>query len=72
MRTDEEGKSARVRRPLIGFKRCEVALDIDGINNGLCDARMGILTWDFMMGVGMGMLEFVYRMFLRRSGYSSR
>lgn len=41
MRTDEEGKSARVRRPLIGFKRCEVALDIDGINNGLYDAMNG-------------------------------
>lgn len=34
-RLDEVGKLVRVRRPLIGFKRCKVALDVDGINNGL-------------------------------------
>ncbi|OJJ88684.1 uncharacterized protein ASPGLDRAFT_42257 [Aspergillus glaucus CBS 516.65] len=41
MRSDETGKSVRVRRPLIGFKSCEVALDVEGINHGLYDAADG-------------------------------
>lgn len=41
IRIDETGKPVRVRRPLIGFKRYEVALDVDGINNGLYDATDG-------------------------------
>lgn len=43
-RSDEVGKLVRVRRPLIGLKRCEVALDVDGINNGLYDAVHGLET----------------------------
>lgn len=41
MRSDEEGRLVRVRRPLIGFKRFEVILDVDGINHGLYDAADG-------------------------------
>lgn len=41
IRIDETGNPVRVRRPLIGFKRYEVALDVDGINNGLYDATDG-------------------------------
>ncbi|KAL4917323.1 hypothetical protein BDW62DRAFT_184219 [Aspergillus aurantiobrunneus] len=39
--SDETGMPVRVRRPLIGFKRWEVALDVDGIDNGLYDAPDG-------------------------------
>jgi hypothetical protein len=41
MRLDEMGKSIQVLRPLIGFKIYEVALDVDGINDGLYDAADG-------------------------------
>lgn len=41
MRSDEAGRPVRVRRPLIGFKRWEVALDVDGIDRGLYDAADG-------------------------------
>ena len=41
IRSDEMGKSVRVRRPLIGFKRCEIPLDVEGIDKGLYDAADG-------------------------------
>lgn len=41
MRSDKAGRSVRVRRPLIRFKRFEITSDVDSINHGLCDAADG-------------------------------
>ncbi|KAI9933933.1 hypothetical protein ASPWEDRAFT_168208 [Aspergillus wentii DTO 134E9] len=40
-KVDEEGHTVTVRYPLIGFKRCEVALDLEGIKRGLYDSEDG-------------------------------
>lgn len=37
IRPDENGDSVIIRRPLVGFKRWEFALDIESIENGLYD-----------------------------------
>ncbi|KAJ6076641.1 hypothetical protein N7499_008622 [Penicillium canescens] len=37
IRPDEKGNPIKVRRPLVGFKRWEFALDIESIENGLYD-----------------------------------
>ena len=34
---DEEGNEVTLRCPLIGFRACEVYLDVEGINKGLYD-----------------------------------
>lgn len=36
-RVDEEGKEVVVRWPLVGFKACEVLVDLEGIRDGLYD-----------------------------------
>lgn len=38
---DEEGKEVTLRCPIIGFKACEVDLDLEGINKGLYDPEDG-------------------------------
>ncbi|KAI9926118.1 hypothetical protein ASPWEDRAFT_38042 [Aspergillus wentii DTO 134E9] len=38
---DEQGKEVILRCPLVGFKSCEVALDLEGIKKGLYDAVNG-------------------------------
>lgn len=38
---DEEGKEVTLRCPIIGFKACEVYLDVEGINKGLYDHEDG-------------------------------
>ena len=41
MWSDEAGRPVQVRRPLIGFKRFAVTLDVDGINHGLYELANG-------------------------------
>ncbi|KAJ6042591.1 Polyketide synthase enoylreductase [Penicillium canescens] len=41
IRPDEKGNPIKVRRPLVGFKRWEFALDIESIENGLYDDPYG-------------------------------
>ena len=38
---DEEGKEVTLQCPIIGFKACEVDLDLEGINKGLYDPEDG-------------------------------
>lgn len=38
---DEEGNEVTLQCPLIGFRACEVYLDVEGINNGLYDPSDG-------------------------------
>lgn len=38
---DEEGKEVLLRRPLVGFKACEVTLDLEGIRKGIYDPEDG-------------------------------
>lgn len=58
---DEEGKEVTLRCPLIGLKAFEVDLDLEGVNRVCTIQRMGGLTRDFMMDVGMGLLYFEFR-----------
>lgn len=40
-RIDEEGKEVLLYRPFIGFKACEVTLDLEGIRKGIYDPEDG-------------------------------
>lgn len=40
-KVNEEGKEVLLRRPLIGFKACEVTLDLEGIRKGMYDPEDG-------------------------------
>ena len=57
-RVDKGGKEVLLHHPLVGFKACEVTLDLERIRKGIYDPEDGRLDRRLQDGIGTGLLYF--------------